>query len=228
MDNLELPVLPIPDLVFFPNTAVPLHLMETVYVKMIKDCIENKSPVGIALAIPVENTFQGRPYYSPRDVCGIGQPIILEEYEDGTIKVLVKGSGKARLNSIVQNLPYPIFNAEIVPDKKDQEIISEGKVENLKDVMENWLMNHIEDSLERDTLSRNINSVQQIIDHISMFIIKDQDIKQVLLESDSLYERIQMLNLLFPKGSSSSLEDPLISNAIKNYEILEKTAKVAH
>jgi len=226
--KIELAVLPIPDLVFFPHTAVPLHLIEPVYINMIKDCIENKAPVGIALAIPVENTFHGRAYYSPRDVCGIGHPLILEEYADGTIKVLIKGFAKAKLRSIIQNLPYPIFHAELLPDKNNLSVIGESKIENLKDVLEDWLIGHVHDSLERDTISNNINSVHQIIDHISMFIIKDQDIKQVLLESDSLYERIQILNLLFPKGSTFGLEDPFISHAIKNYEILEKIAKVVH
>ena len=37
----RLPVFPLPRVVFFPGTALPLHLFEPRYTEMIEDCLDS-------------------------------------------------------------------------------------------------------------------------------------------------------------------------------------------
>jgi uncharacterized protein len=227
MDSLKVPVLPIPNIVFFPNTAIPLHLVEPVYVKMARDCIQTESHMAISLAIHLGNGLESKSYYTPKNICSIGKPIILEELFDGSMKVLVRGTGRVKLQHLIQNLPYPVFEASTVPDKQESETYDGGKVQRLKAILDSWLITNVTDSIERENFSQNIQTIHQVVDYICMFLVKDKELKQVLLETDSLFERIQMLNLLFSESRPHN-EDAHTVNILKHYEILEKVATVGH
>ena len=47
-----LPIFPLPNLVFFPNTRLPLHVFEPRYRQMITDAMETDKRFGIVLLRP--------------------------------------------------------------------------------------------------------------------------------------------------------------------------------
>lgn len=227
MTTLRLPVLPIPNVVFFPNTAIPIFVVEPVYIKMIKECIDSGLPLGISMAEPVNNHFN-QVRYSPKVICSMGKPIILEELEDGSLKVLIKGQSRVRLLKVQQNLPYLIYEAEIIPEAAcENGFATEGQITRLKELLDIWLEETICDSMERESFSQNIVNVNCVVDYLSMFLIQDREMRQLLLENVYLHERIQMLNSLL-QGECPLYEDVTVANAIKSFEQLEKFAKVAH
>ena len=83
----RMPVLPIPNVVFFPRTALPLYVEETSYVRMIRDVVEQDGEIAVALARPMWSTEPsgelGKVHYSPSEICGAGRPVILEELDCG-------------------------------------------------------------------------------------------------------------------------------------------------
>lgn len=227
MNLNKVAVLPIPNLVFFPGTSLPLYVVEPVFIRMIKECVEENMLVGISMAEPLVYIF-GHKRPTPKNICGIGKPIILEELHDGTLRVLIKGFGKVRLGSVKQNLPYLIYQCEEYPDIKSEfGIVCDSKVERLKNLLDDWIVDSISDSVERKSFQEKINSVNEVMDYISMFLIQDHEMRQLLLENTSLNERIQMLDTLL-KGPAPFFEDITATRAIKSFEILEKTAKVGH
>lgn len=227
MNLNKVAVLPIPDLVFFPGTSLPLYVVEPVFIRMINECVQENMLVGISMAEPLVYIF-GHKRPTPKNICGIGKPIILEEMHDGTLKVLIKGFGKVRLGPVEQNLPYLIYSCEEYPDIQDMHgMLCDSKVERLKGLLDDWVLETISDSVERKHFQDKINSIREVIDYISMFLIKDHEMRQLLLENTSLNERIQMLDTLF-KGPAPYIEDIAVTRAIKSFEILERTAKVGH
>ncbi len=227
MNLNKVAVLPIPNLVFFPGTSLPLYVVEPVFIRMIKECVEENMLVGISMAEPLVYIF-GHKRPTPKNICGIGKPIILEELYDGTLRVLIKGFGKVRLGAVEQNLPYLIYNCEEYPDIKDTYgLVSDSKIERLKALLDNWILETISDSVERKIFQEKINSATEVMDYISMFLIKDEEMRQLLLENTSLNERIQMLDTLL-KGHAPYFEDISATHAIKSFEVLEKMAKVGH
>ena len=59
----RLPVFPLPRVVFFPGTALPLHLFEPRYTEMIEDCLESGcTAMAVALLSPGwEDSYEGKP-----------------------------------------------------------------------------------------------------------------------------------------------------------------------
>ena len=112
MEKLNIPILPIQNLVFFPKTAVPIDIESPILIKMIKDCIKFDCPIGLSL---LEDVGLFTPEL-PKKVCGMGIPIIMEETGQ-TLKVIINGIGKVKVNRAIQNYPYPVYEVEVLEDK---------------------------------------------------------------------------------------------------------------
>lgn len=227
--TFKVPILPIPDVVFYPNTVLPIYIMEPSYVKMIQEAIENEQMIAVSLAEPVESGgFRShKTKYSPREVCTIGTPIIVEPFSKGALKILVKGVKRVKLMDVHQNLPYLVFNAEEFPDDPKSVLLDGGIVERLKGILDSWLMENISNSQERESFYENLQTLSHIIDYLCMFLIQDVQLKQMILETPSLGERVKLLNLLL-KEDNPFEEDLLTVSAFLSYEDLEKNAKASH
>ncbi|ATH08935.1 hypothetical protein BIY24_13555 [Halobacteriovorax marinus] len=226
METLRLPVLPIPNVVLFSRTSLPIYILEPVYIDMVKKCIRDNTPIAISKAVEIgREDYKVR--YSPCDICGYGRPVILEENVDGTLKVLIKAIGRVRLLNVEQNLPYLVYEAEYFNDKIESEKLHGPQIQNLKKLLDNWLEVNILDSFERETFANSLTSIYHIIDYICMFLVQDPELRQLLLENNSLFERIQLLNSLFEEPSQFE-ESSLVVSAIKRYEEIEKTSRIAH
>jgi len=222
MEKLNIPVLPIQNLVFFPKTAVPLNIENPTVIKMIKDCVEFDCPIGLSL-------MEGFGLFVsdvPRETCGIGMPIILEE-SPTQLKVIINGTGKVKLGQIVQNFPYPVYEAELIEEPQELLSMDDPKVEKLRSIFASWLENSILNESERVQLLNGLTTIDHIVDYISMFIIQDVEIRQLILEVNTLSERIHMLTLLINEANPFA-EDYMVAQVFKEYETLEKTAEIAH
>jgi len=222
MKTLKVPVLPIFNVVFFPHTAVPLQLVNPVGIQMIKDCVEANSPVALSLTY----NSQTESVSPVQKTCGVGIPIILEEKRN-FLKVLVVGMSKVRLIKPVKTSPYPVYEAEIFTDNKETFSLKIEEIDRLKKILNSWLIVAVSDQKERENFFKNLKSVHHIVDYISMFLIQDPEIRQLLLETTSLYDRIKTLNLLL-QGESPVSENTHAADVLKNYESIEETAKMVH
>lgn len=225
--NLKVSVLPVPNLVFFPNSTLPLFIIEPIYVSMIQDCISKGELLAVSMAEPV-SISSGKIRYLPKPVCGVGRPYISEQLPDGSLRILLKGLGRVNLDHVEQNLPYLRFSAHFIPDRVDNVGYSENSIEKLHIMLHNWIDDNILDSIERETFRKTITTVPQIIDTISMFLISDVEIRQILLENTSLLERIQLLNSLFQGNIDHAVTDLQVVKALKSYEHIEKYSKFGH
>lgn len=103
----ELPVFPLPRVVFFPGTILPLHLFEPRYRAMIEDCMKN-GPKALAVALlkpGFEPEYMGRPKI--HTICGAGRIIAHERRSDGTHNIVLRGSCRVSLEELPQgDLPY--------------------------------------------------------------------------------------------------------------------------
>ena len=223
MNILHLPILTIQDVVFFPHTVIPLTLDNPMAIRIVKDCIELGSPIALPFVEGL-GIFGQSP---PKRICGMGIPIILEEGPT-FLKILVSGIGKVKLGRVLQDIPYPIYEGEVLydMDELDDPDGEEENTERLSSILTSWIGQSVEDKEERESFCQNIISVNQVIDYLCMFLIKDTDIKQHILENNSVCSRLQMLNLLF-KSHDPYNPDPLTLGIIKDYQSIELTAKAS-
>ncbi len=113
----NLPVFPLPRVVFFPGTALPLHLFEPRYTAMIEDCLESGcTAMAVALLAPGwEDDYDGSPEI--HEIAGAGRIVAHQRQPDGTHDIILQGLDRVRLREIQSSdHAYRCAQAEPIQD----------------------------------------------------------------------------------------------------------------
>jgi Lon protease-like protein len=109
------PVFPLPDLVFFPGTVLPLHVFESRYRAMVRDALAADRSIAVALLRPGwEREYEGSPAF--HEIATLGRMEEIETTVDGRYLFRLVGIGRVRLGEPVQETPYRIVRAAEIPE----------------------------------------------------------------------------------------------------------------
>jgi len=99
----RLPVFPLPRVVFFPGTALPLHLFEPRYTEMIEDCLDSGcTALAVALLAPGwEDHYDENP--AIYEIAGAGRIVAHQGRADGTHDIILHGLNRVRLNELAND-----------------------------------------------------------------------------------------------------------------------------
>lgn len=114
----SLPVFPLPKVVLFPGTALPLHVFEPRYVALVEHCLATGAPLAVAQIAPGhEEEHLGKPPLVP--VSGVGSIIHHERQPDGRFGVVIRGTVRVRVLGEVEapDVPFRLLHAEAIPDR---------------------------------------------------------------------------------------------------------------
>ncbi|MEM9195466.1 MAG: LON peptidase substrate-binding domain-containing protein [Myxococcota bacterium] len=110
-------VFPLPRLVFFPHTALPLHLFEPRYQRMIEDCMK-KGPGALVvtmLAPGHDAEYHAQP--PMKKVACVGRVVAHERINDGRHNIVLSGMSRVRLEELpMGDLPYRRATAHRLED----------------------------------------------------------------------------------------------------------------
>lgn len=112
-----LPVFPLPRVVFFPGSVLPLHLFEPRYRAMMEDCI-TKGPRAMAVVLLEpgwEADYEGRPPIHA--IAGAGRIVEWQRRPDGRFDLVLHGLARVRLEELPADRPYRRARATPIPDR---------------------------------------------------------------------------------------------------------------
>lgn len=109
-----LPLFPLPNLVFFPQTRLPLHVFEPRYRQLVEDVVARDQRFGIVLLRPGwEADYFGAPaVYACGTMGRIEQTVPLD---DGRYNILVYGETRFRVVGEVSGQPYRTARVVVQP-----------------------------------------------------------------------------------------------------------------
>ena len=124
------PVLPLRDIVVFPHMIVPLFVGRDKSVKALEDVMQDDKQI---LLVAQKNAGQDDPTVEDiYEIGTIGTVLQLLKLPDGTVKVLVEGSQRAKIVRYTENEDFFQAEAELlqdtVDDSKDLEALSRSVV----------------------------------------------------------------------------------------------------
>ena len=222
---LKVPMIVLPNVVFFPNTSLPLYVADEKFEKLIQSAIQYNQYVGVSLEkdnIILDEDFNGHNIFS------VGKPIIVERMTNGILKILLKGVHRVRVLSINSYEPFLEATCETLRDEYYRSDVKfEHKLSSLNAILEEWLNNTISNLDEREQFQQTINTQKSTIDYISTFLIQDKIIRQILLENTNLKERVELLSLMLTY-SFPFYEKVEVCEALKSFENLENIARWAN
>src|SRR3954469_4800380 len=118
---VQLPLLPLRDVVVFPHMVIPLFVGRPKSIKALETAMEaGKSIVLIAQKSAAKDEPAPEDLYSIGTVANILQMLKLP---DGTVKVLVEGNQRAHINQVLDATTH--FTVEATPIEADNEITAE-------------------------------------------------------------------------------------------------------
>lgn len=211
-NRIEIPIITLPNIVFFPGTSLPLYVVDEIFQDIFEESTCAGNPIGISLAM--EKDFET--YFSyPCEILGFGKPLMIERVDGNTLKVLMRCTGKCQVNYPTQSSPYPIYNVTVLED--EQSIM--GNIEDfyrLENILFNWLDVNIPDDKDRDHFTETLKKPHQIINYVATFIIKSRILRQLLLEQENINDQIKILNSLITDDHIFQ-EDPIVAQAYKEF-----------
>ena len=102
---MELPVFPLPGLVFFPNTLLPLHIFEPRYRALTAWCLEHDHLMAVG---------------GLHEVMGAGRIVRHQKLPDGRYHIVLMGEQRVRLQSELEERDgYRVFHVETANDTGD-------------------------------------------------------------------------------------------------------------
>jgi ATP-dependent Lon protease len=113
IDTIQLPLLPLRDVVVFPHMVIPLFVGRPKSIKALETAMESgKSIVLVAQKSAAKDEPAPEDLY---DVGSIANILQMLKLPDGTVKVLVEGNQRARINEIVDVKTHYAVSATPVP-----------------------------------------------------------------------------------------------------------------
>jgi Lon protease-like protein len=113
----DLAVFPLPDVVFFPGTLLPLHIFEPRYRQMTAEVLAQATPLMAVVRLRTgwEADYYGNP--PVHEVASVGKVIHHERLEDGRYNILLQGLARVRLVAPTLEAPYRRMRAEVIADR---------------------------------------------------------------------------------------------------------------
>jgi len=126
-EKVEIALFPIPEMVSFPGTTVPLHVFEPRYRALIRDCVRDERLVAVCHTRKqisdskpnqsIEEMLKSnQASFEPFPVFSAGLCEIMETTEDGRLRVDVNMQARYRQLENQQMVPYRIVVCEALPD----------------------------------------------------------------------------------------------------------------
>lgn len=111
--EFELPIFPLPGLVFFSHTRVPLHIFEERYRTMISEALDSDNRIGLVLLKPGwQRSYAGNPEVYEHGTMGVIETS--SRYADGRYDILLRGVVRYRIVDEISHEPYRV--ARVVAD----------------------------------------------------------------------------------------------------------------
>ena len=184
-----LPLFPLPDLVFFPSTRLPLHVFEPRYRKMIGDALEADQRFGIVLLRPGwQADYQGAPSVHRCGTLGTIEQFVT--LDDGRYNLLVRGDVRFRIIDEVGRDPYRTARVIVQPQITASNDDAYAQREWLADLSKQYLR-----YLPNQIPVPEIETVglEALTNALIMSLNVDSEEKQKLLEIDDLIDRAEQI-----------------------------------
>jgi Lon protease-like protein len=181
------PLFPLPNLVFFPQTRMPLHIFEPRYRQMIADAVAGEMRFAIVLLRPGwEDNYFGAPAVHPWGTLTIIEQAV--PLDDGRFNILVRGEVRIRIVDEVSADPYRVARVVARPEHERDDATAYAQRTWLADLSRQYLR-----YLPEQTAVPEIESVglEPLTNALIMSLNLDTEEKQRLLELDDLPARAE-------------------------------------
>ncbi len=196
----ELPILPLRGLVVYPQTAIPLTVGQERSIELVDEVVAGDRMVGLVAS---KDPNLGTP--GPDEVQQIGTLATIHRLfrtPDGTVRLLIQGLQRIRIDEFVTTSPYLKARVTRIPEDEvvfADDIESEALVRSIVDRF--TALAELVPSIPQELVSNalDVEDPLQLVYSIATYVRIDLDDAQRLLEMDNVGDKIRHLLQLLTK-----------------------------
>ena len=185
------PVLPLRDIVVFPGMIVPLFVGREKSVKALEEVMRYDKHI---LVVTQKNAQDDDP--SPEEIYATGtiaSVLQLLKLPDGTVKVLVEGLRRAKIDQYLQTVDYFEAEATTLPEPEEDPTELEALSRSAQTEFENYVKLNKKISAEVVNAVGQISNHSKLADTIASHLVIKIEQKEDLLATIAVAERLQKI-----------------------------------
>ncbi len=193
----ELAILPLRGVVVYPLTAVPLNVGQARSIRLVDDAVAGGRIIGLMASRDPELEEPG-----PDEVYEVGTAVAVHRLfraPDGTIRLLVQGLERIRVEEWVSTDPYLSAKVSIIPDVVDETIETEALMRNVLDQFRR--LAELVPSIPGELLTAalNVEDPRQLVYAIATYTRIDLEDAQEILEIDNVVGKLRRMMVILGK-----------------------------
>jgi len=190
-NKLEIPLLPLRDVVVFPYMIAPLYIGRDKSIKAVNAAMKNKKEIFLVTQKdPKKEDPKESDLFTIGTIATVAQMLKLP---DGTVKVLVEGKKRGKLLDFIPKSEYFLVHAEPIKEEAVSDIETEALIRNLLSAFESYVKHNKKIPAESYNNVSSIKEANRLSDSICAYILLKQDDKQELLEIVNPKERLEKI-----------------------------------
>ena len=193
----ELAILPLRGVVVYPLTFQALNVGQPRSIQLVDDATVKKQMIGLVTARDAEIEEPGS-----EDVFEIGVAAVIHRMikaPDGTIRLLVQGVERIRIEEWTGDEPYLQARVTTLPDEVEESLEVEALMRNATELLRRLvsLVSQLPDELLMAAI--NLDDPRQLVYFIATNVRMESSDAQAILEIDSIREKLLKLTTILTK-----------------------------
>ncbi len=196
----ELPILPLRGVVVYPMMWLPLTIGQERSIRLVDDALADTHGHRLIGLITSRDAEVEEP--TPEQIYQVGTAAIVHRMlraPDGTIRLIVQGLERIRVQDYFQSEPYLRGHIEVVPDDEDETLEQEALMRTTQELFRRLvgLVPHMPEELE--TAAINATSARQLAYLVAASVRMEPAQAQEILEINQVRDKLIKLNSILTK-----------------------------
>jgi ATP-dependent Lon protease len=217
----ELPLLPLRDLIIFPHMMMPLFVGREKSIAALEQAMAQQSEIVLAAQKDAKTNNPNPDEIF--EIATIGSIVQLLRLPDGTVKVLVEGKQRARIQKFKQNEPFYIVEIETAVEDTEASIEQQALIRSIKNTFETYVK--LNKRIPPEILMRisSIENPSELADIIAAQLNLKLEDKQKILEIFDPTKRLEhILGLMTGEIEILEVEKKIRNRVKKQMERSQK------
>ncbi len=191
IETRRVPLLPLRDIIVFPNMVLPLFVGREKSINALEQAMGSTKEIVLSAQKKAKTNDP-----TPDDIFRVGTVGVIDQLfqlPDGTVKVLVRGKGRVRIEEYHENDGYFDVSVADLADKIDPDVDMAALIERVRETFEQYVNLNKRIPPEMLSLVSKIDDPSRLGDTIvAQLALKLRD-KQLVLETEDAAERLEKL-----------------------------------
>jgi Lon protease-like protein len=187
----EVPVMPLPGAVLFPNALLPLYIFEPRYREMLEQALKRDRMFSVTLIKPSCPEWNAPEDFFHLATVGLIRACVGRG--DGTSNLVLQGLHRVRFTSFEQETPFPVAKIDIVESENNATVETEALGEKVLELYRKLKRAGRQLPPKVDRYLAQLGDLEMLADLVASTFVEDPIRRQRMLEEPSVNQRLRLL-----------------------------------